>query len=257
MIFNFDVVRQQATLLVTRLVYDGHTIWVKRRPDSKKTLWHRLQYILSWLIPIAILRPTSSAGGSASLAQEAERLQLFDAHHIAVPKVLALTADMLILSDTGTSLVALLDSMIDQQSCFQFIQMAIQNLAHLHQAGLCHGRPFLRDMTYRDDKIYMIDLEEDPEHVMSLPQAQARDIWLFINGAARYAGNDGVFLQRLFDHYRTLAPEAPIVELQKFVRLLKPVRILCEYLVMPWAGRDVKRAVLANKALEQSLLSKA
>lgn len=224
-------------------------MWVKRRPQSKRTIWHTLQSLLATLIPLPLLKTTASQGGPQSLRDEAARFQTFAERGIPVPFVLMLQDDFLALSDSGEQLKARID-MSDHPQRFALLQKATEALAHLHAAGLCHGRPSVRDMTIKDDVVYFIDLEENPTVHMSLAQAQARDAWLFFNGAARYTKQQPAWLPQLYATYARHAPADTLQELHKMVRMLKPVRVVMG-LIAPFAGKDIWQAVQANKALEQ------
>lgn len=236
--------------LIMRITHDGQTLWIKRRPESKRTIWHSLQSVLSILIPVPLFKTTASQGGPQSLRDEAARFQEFTQRGIPVPDVIKLDDTFIVLSDSGDQLKSRIDMSVDEQR-FILLQKATDALARLHAAGLCHGRPSVRDMTIKDDIVHFIDLEEDPTAHMSLVQAQARDAWLFFNGAARYTKQQPDWLAQFYATYAQQAPAETLQELHKMVRMFKPVRILMQYLIAPFAGKDVWQAVQANKALEQ------
>ncbi|WP_026069233.1 hypothetical protein [Legionella tunisiensis] len=99
----------------------------------------------------------------------------------------------------------------------------------------------------------MIDLEENPLAVMSLAQAQARDIWLFFCSVARHCKKDYSVLEHLFQIYANNASPDTMAALKQMVFVLKPVRIISEYLLTAVKSRDLRNAVQANKALEKCL----
>lgn len=239
--------------LIGSLVYNGQLIWIKRRPFSKKTIWHKLQHYVARGLRLPILSPTVTHGGAGSLSEEAERLNLFAIKNIPVPKVLAVTEQFIVTENVGYQLHRYLKELADPREIQQLLQSAAQALNQLHLAGLCHARPSLRDMTISKGDIFFIDLEENPLSVMSLFQAQARDIWLFLNSAARFCSNDPSLLAHLFATCKQDLPKDTLLALQKLVNVIKPLRFLAEHICKPVLGRDGLRAITANKVLEQTL----
>ncbi|WP_026069232.1 BUD32 family EKC/KEOPS complex subunit [Legionella tunisiensis] len=139
---------------LSRIDFEGQTIWIKRRPPSKRTRWHRLASLLTYLIPIATFYPTVVTDKSDSLTQEAERLRLFATKGLPVPEVLASTSSYIITSDVGFNLQQLAEQIMDRKERDVLFEKAMYSLANLHQANLCHGRPSLRDMTLQNDKVF-------------------------------------------------------------------------------------------------------
>ena len=248
-----EYIKKHPSELLSRIDVEGQTIWIKRRPPSKKTKWHRLASLLTYLIPIATFYPTVVTDKSDSLVQEAERLRLFATKGLPVPEVLASTSGYIITSDVGLNLQQLAEQITDREERVALFEKAMSSLAHLHQANLCHGLPSLRDMTLQNDTVFLIDLEENPVAVMSLAQAQARDIWLFFCSVARYCKQEYSVLDHLFQIYAKNASPATMAALKQMVGVIKPIRIISEYLLAAVKSRDLRNAVQANKVLEKCL----
>jgi len=241
---------------------DGQKLWIKQPVPPKARIWHHLQKLLAACLPHPILRPTVSPGGGASLRQEAVRLQQFRAAGYFVPDVLAVNDDMMVMTDIGQQLRQHLDKTMDRAARHDLLRRAIAHLAALHKNGLAHGRPYLRDMTWQNEKIGFLDLEENPVLVMPLATAQARDVWIFLGSACRFAliskadySYDLALIKNLFETYRQLADAAVLAELARFVAFLRPLRrALQTPFVWPRAGTDARHAALANQCLEEALL---
>jgi tRNA A-37 threonylcarbamoyl transferase component Bud32 len=237
---------------VIKANYNGKTIWIKQNTNPKRKIWHHLQSLLTALIPLPVFRPTVS--NADALQQEAQRLRLFKEKNIPVPDVLYSTDRVFALSDAGTPLRDILSSMTDPADRQLLLEKTMLALVHLHQAGLCHGRPLPKDMLWQDGEIIFIDLEENPLSVMSLAQAQARDVWLFLNGCVRYLKTNPDALERLYALYAGQISSATLHELKIMVRWLRPIRFIAEHLIMPFAGNDVRKAVIVNKMLEKAVM---
>lgn len=243
----------QPDSFIGQLNYKGHLIWLKRRPFSKKTGWHTVQQFFSRLIALPTLYPTVTSGGPKSLLQEAERLHSFAEKNIAAPQVIVVTEEFLITEDVGNQLHHYLDNLTDRQEINRLLHVAVQAINEMHQAGLYHARPSLRDMTVKEGVVSFIDLEENPLEVMSLSQAQARDIWLFLNSAARHCHGDINVLISLITTYQQGISQETLRALNTMVKQLKPLRMFAECLPKKLLGRDGRHAIIANKAFEKCL----
>lgn len=234
-------------------------IWIKRPCPPKTRIWHRLQRMIALCLRQPILGCTVSGGGAESLRQEGERLRAFKAMGFAVPDVLAVSDEMLVLSDGGPQLRAVLDKTEDENAQQAILLQTARALAALHRKGAVHGRPYLRDMTWHDGTVGFLDLEETPEQVMPIAAAQARDVWLFLGSAARFARKDGDKytydsdkLGTLYQAYIENADPQVLAELKDFVEFLSPIRRLCERRFL-WTkiGTDARQAVVATRCIKE------
>lgn len=242
-------------------ILDGQRIWIKQICPPKARIWHALQKILAAALRQPILRCTVSPGGPDALAREAERLITFKARGFHVPDVLARNEQMLILSDAGPQLREWLDKNKDAHARKDVLQEATRALARVHKAGMTHGRPYVRDMTWDGTRIGFLDLEEDPVRVMPLPCGQARDIWLFLGSAARFArvpDNKYIYeetlIRDLWTEYARHTDQQVIRALEKFVHFLNPLRGWLESDFM-WRhiGNDARQSVFITGCLYKAL----
>lgn len=240
---------------------NGERIWIKQICPPKARIWHALQKILAATLRQPILRCTVSPGGPDALAREAERLVTFKAHGFHVPAVLARNEQMLILTDAGPQLREWLDNNKEPQKRRNALREATNALARVHKAGMTHGRPYVRDMTWDGHRIGFLDLEEDPVRVMPLPCGQARDIWLFLGSAARFArapDNKYIYEEPLImdlwaEYVRQTDPQV-VDALKRFVRFLNPLRRWLENDFM-WRhiGNDARQSVFVTRCLHRAL----
>lgn len=236
---------------------NGERIWIKQTCPPKARIWHSLQKILAAVLRQPVLRCTVSPGGPAALAQEAERLAIFKARRFYVPDVLARNRNMLILSDAGPQLRTWLDSREDDATRKEALSQAARALAAVHKAGMTHGRPYVRDMTWDGNRIGFLDLEEDPVRVMPLSCGQARDVWLFLGSVARFArlpDNKYIYKEDLISdiwavYVRDTDPQV-IAALESFVMFLNPLRRWLEKNGL-WRriGDDARQSVFVTRCL--------
>jgi len=245
--------------------FGGKRIWVKQSVPPKARIWHTLQRFLAWVIGMPILRSTVSPGGHRALEAEASRLREFKAKGFHVPTVLAMHQDMMVLEDSGPSFRAWLDNTQDESQRTQALKAAILALAALHEKSLAHGRPYMRDMTWDGQTIGFLDLEENPAGVMNFYTAQARDVWIFLSAASRYArepGNKMIYhpelIETLFETYRAKASLFVIEELDNFVTAIGWLaNILEKEFWWRRIGTDARQSVFVTKCLQKSLKKQA
>lgn len=239
----------KATERVFQIDYNGQTLWIKRIKGSKKKFRHNAQKLASALIPFPILKLTVSKGGETAARDEAARLRRFGENGIPCPHLLYADDTHLITTDAGIPLEHHLKTLSDKDRD-DFILQAAESLATLHAKGLCHGRPYLKDFVLDNNKtIGFIDLEENPLTVMSLAEAQARDLWVFIGGITPFYPDDLTTLAHIIRYYDARVPCDYRAPLAKLLRILTPIRKLLRLMFQDDLGRDTLKAVRATEAL--------
>ena len=114
--------------LVFPISVDGRKCWVKHRPNSKKNNWHRLQALFAFLSGMSLFKPTVSSGGTRSLRQEAQRLNLLGSHGISVPEVIVLEDDFLITDDRGVQLQDWIEALDNIEDRLYWLKKAVSLL---------------------------------------------------------------------------------------------------------------------------------
>ncbi len=245
-------------LRTERTEYEAQPAWIKRPEPARVGLFVPLHRLLCIFLPTA-LQPTNSVGGMIGLRQEASRLQVFHAAGLPVPKVLHVGEDRVILSDCGKSLRVYLQNTADQKTISDLVIQALDLLLKIHNAGLAHGRPHLKDYLIEPDTgtLSILDLEEDPGQTMSLADAQARDFWLFLGSVCEFHESPETVLQALKEQYFQGAPDETKPALLKLAKALRPFRRLISLLRAQRLGRDVRGTYYATRALETDLPAKS
>jgi tRNA A-37 threonylcarbamoyl transferase component Bud32 len=243
----------QASLRVSRASVDGRLVWIKRYDVERKPIAKRLHSLVSPLLP-AFLRSSPATGSAEAIAREMRKLAAFRAAGFAVPDVVFSNQSVLVLSDVGEVVQkTLVDTFaMDTARHDDLLVDVARALGEAHRAGLCHGRPHPRDMFRRDGCIGFLDFEEEPEAVMPLPMAQARDAWLlFLQISPRAASPETQ--ARALAAYRAAAPLDVVPALRTltnfFARAMAPLRIVPNALI----GKDGRRAIEATSFLSRAL----
>jgi len=239
---------------VSKISWQGKTLWVKKAVPNKAKAWHQLQRGAALLLPMPILRATTSTGGPEGLQHEAVRIEEFTKAGFRAPRVWGLTDDYIVLEDLG--MMAEKKLRTQPQSFEADVAACAALVARLHKAGLAHGRAKLNDIVFQEDGgIGFIDFEEDVYGAnIPLPALQARDIWLFSCSLARFAPQDAAVVEKAFAVYRAGNEDAAVfAELKKLLSALRPFQKLMKPLI-PHMARDVQRAYAATLSLTALLL---
>lgn len=229
----------------------GGRVWVKKAKPDKSAAGLCVKKALSFLIPFAVLRPSTGPGGGAALRAEAARMAEFRAAGFRVPEVLYVSDECLILEDLGVIVdteLKVSPGMTSAVIANVAVECALE-ISRLHRRGLSHGRCKLNDLVrLRDGGIGFIDFEEYPEG-MPLAARQAREIWLFCLSLSKYLPQSPNAIRLAVAAYREAgAGEGVMEELKKLLRVLKPATAL----LSPFAsvlGGDAKRAVVGTREL--------
>ncbi len=241
---------------IQRIETDQGVVWEKfPEPPLEKTFFV-IQKIFARITGAKILCVTKSKGGIKALHDEADRLRLFYDRGIRVPKVIARSDQSITMEDMGIALPVHLRSIPnDQRERIRLVKLAAQGLANIHQKGLAHGRPHLKDIVWSSEEqaICFLDLEENVMDLMPMDKAQARDLWLFMGSVARYLTYDIDILTSIYEAYRKEAPDNIEPVLLGFVRMLRPFGWFVNTFFGSWVGSDVKNILVSQKVLEAYL----
>lgn len=161
----------------------GRVIAKGQRPLRSPTR-HRVLNAIARLVGVHLLGAVPVHGGAQAQAVEIRRLQALHEAGQPVPRVLHVAHDHFIMTWLGASHLA---ELLSQRHplAFELWREGGQALVHVHGAGQYLSQCFGRNMII-DDRAGaprfagMIDFEDDPLEVMSLPEAQVRDWMIYL-----------------------------------------------------------------------------
>jgi hypothetical protein len=243
----------QGALRVSRATVDGRLVWIKRYDAERKSLAKRLHALVSPLLPV-FLRSSARTNAAEAVERETRKLAKFRAGGFAVADVVFANQSVLVLSDVGEVAQKTLARALaaDPARHDDLLIDLARALGEAHRAGLCHGRPHSRDMFVREGRIGFLDFEEEPEAVMPLTMAQARDAWLlFLQISPRATLPETP--ARALAAYRAAAPLEVIPALRTLTnflaRAMAPLRLVPHGLL----GKDSRYAIEATSFLSRAL----
>ncbi len=147
---------------ISPLTADGQVLWIKR--VERPGLIRRLQK------------------GNPMQAFERERLALQHLTNggLPVPRILAQGANWFAINDVGKSLSFILrKSDLTETERLPIFAASGHALASLHNAGISHGRPNLKDICWDGETIRFLDFERYAEH-RNTPKGHVQDVLMFV-----------------------------------------------------------------------------
>lgn len=191
--------------------------WLKKAAPARGIFRYYALNLFSWLLRLPLLKAVPQPGGHEAIANEIKRLQTLNSLGVLVPEIMAFEDNWILIRDVGVSIVRILKqkntTQHTKQQLFSQCLHAIKKL-HLQKQYLSQG--FVRNMLLDEDSddIAFIDFEDDPLQVMSLAEAQARDLLLLVNSTARFFVNDQKFFNQAIEQFLEAHDAAMITALR-------------------------------------------
>lgn len=195
-------------------------------------------------------------GNEEQLHYEAERLRTMRAQGQAVPEVVVVSDDHLIMQDVGPPLTQVMRT-LDPTGQAELVCRVAAELAEFHRRGHWHGGAQLRNHTQSDGRLYRIDFEEPLDRTLSLPARQAMDLMLLVHSATAIKAFDGeqrrLLCRNLLDRYLQHAPPRAALEVvRRGHRIKRRLKALLGW-ARRWTGKDLERIWLTTEAVDAVL----
>lgn len=239
---------------ISSAVIGGHRVWIKRYDAERRPLAKRLHSLVSPLLVYPFLRSPKELGEAGMADREERKMKAFLAAGFQAPRIVYHQGPVMVLTDVAPIIQDRLNDLrrSDPAGHDALLVHCAHALGEAHAAGLCHGRPHPRDFFEKDGVPGFLDFEEEPETVMPLAAAQARDVWLLffqITAQARLSET----AQQAFDIYRGIAPAAVIPELQKIVGFFRFTIAPLRFFRRIFLGGDGRRLLQAMEFFDANL----
>jgi tRNA A-37 threonylcarbamoyl transferase component Bud32 len=251
---------------VSFVEFAGHSCVVKRyRAKWFSPLIAGLKFakvvVLSWLCWLLMgERPSPQRLLKNNLQDEAQRLVRLKDAGSSVPKVWYHAPEVLVLEYVGQDMPYLI-RMATPEGRLGLMSRAAQELANFHRAGFVHGGAQLRNLMVSDDgTATRIDFEENIGEALSLPLAQAYDVFQMVSSMAGLRGHEFSLNERqtlchqLLAGYLGANPD-PLVRAQ-LISIEKKFAAIKKYLgwcLKSIPGRDIQGFLYVTNTLRLSL----
>lgn len=227
------------------------TVWIKRHGDKGRRMIVTLQKAVACLLRLPFMRPSPVETAEGMVERDLRRIASYSKAGVPTAEVIYSSGRAIVLSDIAPTVHNRLRYLRDTDPAAhdQLLVFCCAELGRLHAAGLCHGRPYPRDMFIRDERLGFIDFEEEPEAVMPMQTAQARDLWLLFLQLSERAADRKTTQDRAFGAWAAAAPKATIAELREITRSMGRFLWLARLIGRIHMGRDLRQFILATTYL--------
>ncbi len=227
------------------------TVWIKRHGDKGRRMIVAVQNAVARLFRLPFMRPSPEETAEGMVERDLRRIAKFSRAGVPTAAVIYSSGRAIVLSDIAPTVHSQLRSLqrSDPTTHDQLLVFCCAELGRLHSLDLCHGRPYPRDMFIRDEQLGFIDFEEEPEAVMPMETAQARDLWLLFLQLSERASDRRMTQDRAYRAWAAAAPEAAIAELRKITHSMGRFLWLARLIGRIHMGRDLRQFILATTYL--------
>lgn len=173
---------------VSKLTANNKTFYLKRNIEKKlftKKIMNSIQIFLADILQVKVLAPTANTTELST--HESDKILALRKSGLKVPNIHYSSPEYFIMEDCGDRLKDILKMKGANKNLL--LQKAIKNLALLHNAGFAHGGSQIRNFTYKDGEVHMIDFEEKVRG-RHLSAIQFRDILVFLISVASLRSKD-------------------------------------------------------------------
>ena len=205
-------------------------------------------------------RPSPQRLLKNTLQDEARRLVQLKEAGSSVPKVWYQASDLLVLEYVGQDMPYLI-RIATPEGRQALIRKAAQELAHFHRAGFVHGGAQLRNLMIHDDgTATRIDFEENIGEALSLPLAQAYDVFQLVSSMAGLRGHEfspterQALCHQLLAEYLSTNPDSLVrKQLAAIEKRFVSVKKYLGWLLKWIPGRDIQGFLYLTNTLRLSL----
>jgi tRNA A-37 threonylcarbamoyl transferase component Bud32 len=175
--------------------------WLKKSAPARGIFRYYVLNIFSSILSAPLLKAVPQKGGQVALDTESKRIKLLKLNGIIVPNIIAEDSGWLLLENLGDSIIHRMKQNRDDLELVRYLfKICLTGVKELHLKGQYLSQGFVRNILQinQSDEVGFIDFEDDPLDVLTLEQAQARDLLLFVNSTARFfVKDDDYFNQQI------------------------------------------------------------
>lgn len=158
--------------------FEGKKYWLKK---ARATKISKIQKFFYNIFSFELLIPSLEKTPKDALVFETTKIEKFKKLGINVPNIVYKSEDFFVLEDCGKTIYSILrDENIEEKNFYFYIDLVLKELAKMHSIGFFHGGSQLRNFTFKDGKVFVIDFEESFDENIDVRSLQYRDFLLFL-----------------------------------------------------------------------------
>lgn len=216
-----QLIRENPKRRILDFTLEGQKYWIKRKLGNGRN--QLVKYSVEKEFYYEIARMTIAG----------------ESHPELVPNIQVLTPDYMVTLDGGPTLKNILGSKRREEEKKDILGETGAALAALHHDGVIHGRPALRDITYKDGKLTFLDWE-NRLYSRNRDEQKAIDFLLLLQGICRenYREEKGRVLA-VAEGYRENGGAATVEEARRFLNRHSLVGKMV-HLLSPFQMKDIE-----------------
>jgi len=181
--------------------FENQRYWLKKARQTKP---NKIQKFFYKFFPLELLIPSLGKTAFEALQYETSKLEKFNKLGISTPKIAYKCDDFFVLEDCGRTVHSLIRKNITEEAFYYYVDLMLKELSQIHYNGLFHGGSQTRNFTYKDGKIFIIDLEESFDSTINLEVLQFRDLLLFLLSFVKIRTNFDINYEYIINKYMKL-----------------------------------------------------
>lgn len=222
-----------------------------KKPELQNPIKYKSFFTKFYLFEL--LMPSLPKSAKEALVHETAKLELFRSKGINVPKVVFQCDDFFILEDVGVAIHALIRNQhITQEKMYYYINKVIELLATIHNKNQFHGGAQTRNFTYKEGKVFAIDLEESFTSSIDIETLKFRDFLLLLLSFVKIKASFELDYEYIIQQYVALTKNKEISSNLK--KLANKISFLIYLSEIKWInkllGSDVKGFFVLFKTLK-------
>ncbi|RXJ87159.1 kinase [Arcobacter sp. CECT 8985] len=179
--------------------YEDKKYWLKKARATKSSFSHKFYYKL---FNLELITPVEEKSAKEALNFECNKLEKFKSLSINVPNVIFKNEDFFVLDDSGKSINSFIRKKDAKQSIIDFyINESIDAISEIHNKKQYHGGAQARNLTFKNNKVYVIDLEDSFDDSIDLKTLQFRDFLLFLLSLTKIRAKVEINYIKIIDKY--------------------------------------------------------
>lgn len=180
--------------------YEDKKYWLKKARATKSSLSHKIYYKL---FKLELIAPVEEKSAKEALVFETNKLIKFKSLGIDVPSIIFKNEEFFVLEDSGKNINSYIRKRDAEEEDINFyIKESINAITNIHIKNEYHGGAQARNLTYKNQKVYAIDLEDSfDERNIDLKTLQFRDFLLFLLSLTKIRAKVEIDYENLINKY--------------------------------------------------------
>ncbi len=246
-----DFIKQEISLNnseIFSIEFKDKKYWIKKARETKSSYAHKFFYKL---FNIDVLLPVEYKSAKDAIKYETSKIKKLKTYGVNMPEVIYQDENNFTLEDCGQTVYSYIRKPdITEEKMYYFINKMIEQLSIVHNNNDFHGGAQCRNFTYKDNKVYIIDLEESfisqeqasCDKDIDIKTLQFRDLILFILSLTKIKATFDLDYKKIINYYINLTSNNNFID--RIDKLINKISFLIylskKEFIFNMMGKDLK-----------------